>query len=119
MPEPTTHSGSCHCGRVSFEATVDLTQVMECNCSHCQRKGFLLTFIAPSQFTLHSGEQELTAYQFNKKIIQHLFCRTCGVQAFARGSMPDGSPAMAVNIRCLEGVDLPALKPMPFDGRNM
>jgi hypothetical protein len=75
MPEPTTYSGSCHCGRVRYDATVDLTQVMECNCSHCRRKGFLLTFISPDQFTLHSGEQDLTAYQFNKKIIQHLFCR--------------------------------------------
>ena len=119
MPETQTYSGSCHCGRVRYEATVDLTQVLECNCSHCQRKGLLLTFISPSQFTLHSGEQDLTAYQSNKKIIQHLFCRTCGVQPFARGTMPDGSPAIAINLRCLEGVDLDALKPMPFDGRNM
>ena len=54
-----------------------------------------------------------------KKIIQHLFCRTCGVQPFARGTMPDGSPAIAVNMRCLEGIDLDSLKPMPFDGRNI
>jgi len=119
MPETQTYSGSCHCGRVRYEATVDLTQVLECNCSHCQRKGLLLSFISPSQFTLQSGEQDLTAYQFNKKIIQHLFCRSCGVQPFARGTMPDGSPAIAINLRCLEGVDLDALKPMPFDGRNM
>jgi hypothetical protein len=119
MSATKTHSGNCHCGRVRYEATVDLTQVMECNCSHCRRKGFLLTFISPDQFTLHSGEQDLTAYQFNKKIIQHLFCRTCGVQPFARGKMPDGSPAIAINIRCLEDVDPQALRPMPFDGRNM
>ena len=119
MPETQAYTGSCHCGRVRYEATVDLTQVLECNCSHCQRKGLLLSFISPSQFTLQSGEQDLTAYQFNKKIIQHLFCRSCGVQPFARGTMPDGSPAIAINIRCLEGVDLDALKPMPFDGRNM
>ena len=119
MPETQAYTGSCHCGRVRYEATVDLTQVLECNCSHCQRKGLLLSFISPSQFTLQSGEQDLTEYQFNKKIIQHLFCRSCGVQPFARGKMPDGSPAIAINIRCLEGVDLDALKPMPFDGRNM
>ena len=119
MPGTTTHAGSCHCGRVRYDATVDLTQVIECNCSHCQRKGFLLTFIPPSQFTLHSGEQDLTAYQFKKKIIQHFFCRAYGVQPFARGTMPDGSPAIAVNMRCLEGIDLDSLKPMPFDGRNI
>jgi hypothetical protein len=119
MPEPKTYAGSCHCGRVRYDAAVDLTQVIECNCSHCQRKGLLLTFIPPSQFTLHSGEQELTDYQFNKKIIHHLFCRTCGVEPFARGKMPDGSAAIAVNVRCLEGVDICALKPVSFDGRNM
>jgi hypothetical protein len=119
MAETKNYAGGCHCGRVRYDATVDLTQVMECNCSHCQRKGFLLTFIPPSQFTLHSGEQDLTEYQFNKKIIQHLFCSTCGVQPFARGKMPDGSPAIAINVRCLEGVELGTLNPMPFDGRDM
>jgi hypothetical protein len=119
MPEAKTYTGSCHCGRVRYDATLDLAQVIECNCSHCQRKGLLLTFVPSSQFTLRSGEQELADYQFNKKIIRHLFCRTCGVQPFARGKMPDGSAAVAVNVRCLEGVDVSALKPMPFDGRNM
>ena len=119
MPDATTYSGSCHCGRVRYDVTANLAQVMECNCSHCVRKGLLLTFVTPAQFTLHSSEQELAEYQFNKKIIQHLFCRTCGVQPFARGTMPDGSPAVAVNVRCLQGVDISALKPMPFDGRNM
>ena len=65
------------------------------------------------------SSQVTREYLFNKKIIQHLFCRNCGVQPFARGTMPDGSPAIAVNVRCLEGVDLQALTPMPFDGRNM
>src|SRR5262245_51884510 len=35
------YQGSCHCGRVSFEVEGDLGQVMECNCSHCSRKGYL------------------------------------------------------------------------------
>jgi hypothetical protein len=119
MPDAKTYTGSCHCGRVHFDVTTDLATVMECNCSYCARKGFLLAPVTPDQFTLHSGEQDLTDYQFNKKNIHHLFCRTCGVQPFARGTMPDGSPAIAVNVRCLEGVDVSALKPMPFDGRNM
>ena len=119
MAEPKTYAGKCHCGRVRYDATVDLGQLIECNCSHCRRKGFLLTFIPPSQFTLHAGEDALTDYQFNKKIIHHLFCATCGVEPFARGTMPDGSPAIAINVRCLEDVDLAALEPMPFDGRNM
>lgn len=118
MAEAKNYAGSCHCGRVRYDVTADLTQVMECNCSHCARKGFLLTFVPPSKFTLHAGENDLTEYQFNKKIIHHLFCRACGVEPFARGKMPDGSPAIAINVRCLEGVDLDALKTAPFDGRS-
>ena len=118
MPDAKSYSGSCHCGRVRYDVTTDLTKVLECNCSHCERKGLLLTFVTPGQFALHSGEQELMEYQFHKKIIHHLFCRSCGVEPFARGKMPDGSPAIAINVRCLEGVEISALKPMPFDGRN-
>jgi hypothetical protein len=104
---------------VRYEATLDLSEVMECNCSHCQSKALLLSFTPASQFTLHSGEEELTEYLFNKKIIQHMFCRTCGVQPFARSNMPDGTPMVAVNVRCLQDVDLETVNPKPFDGRNM
>ena len=119
MPGTQNYAGSCHCGRVRYNVTLDLGQVLECNCSHCQRKGLLLAFVTPAEFTLHSGEQDLADYQFNKKIIRHLFCRSCGVQPFARGKMPDGSAAVAVNVRCLEGVDTAALNPTPFNGRDM
>ena len=64
------------------------------------------------------SSQVTVEYRFNKKIIHHLFCRSCGVEPFARGKMPDGSPAIAINVRCLEGVETSTLKPMPFDGRN-
>ncbi|WP_442881038.1 GFA family protein, partial [Aeromonas sp.] len=32
------YKGSCHCGRIAFEAEGELTQAMACNCSICQRK---------------------------------------------------------------------------------
>jgi hypothetical protein len=67
---------------------------------------------------LKSGESALRDYQFNKAVIHHLFCATCGVESFARGRKPDGSEAVAINVRCLEGVDFGALKPMPVDGRS-
>ena len=119
MAESKNYPGSCHCGKVRFAVTADLSKVMECNCSHCARKGFLLTFVTPAAFNLTSGEDNLTEYQFNRKIIHHLFCRTCGIEPFARGKLPDGSSAIAVNVRCLEGVEISALNPMPFDGRSL
>jgi hypothetical protein len=118
VPESAKHSGGCHCGTVRYEVTTDLSPVISCNCSICQKRGALLTFVKAPQFTLLSGEDDMTDYQFNKKIIHHLFCGTCGIASFARGRGPDGSEMVAINVRCLDDVDLDALTPMPFDGKS-
>lgn len=115
----TKHTGGCHCGKVRYEVETDLATVMSCNCSICQKRGALLTFVPTPQFTLLAGEDALTDYQFNKKIIHHLFCGTCGVGSFARGVAPDGSEMVAVNVRCLDDVDPAALTVTPFDGKSM
>jgi hypothetical protein len=115
----TKHGGGCHCGTVRYEVETDLGRVMSCNCSICQKRGALLTFVPASQFTLLSGGDALTDYQFNKKIVHHLFCGTCGVGSFARGRGPDGSEMVAVNVRCLDNVDVAALTITPFDGKSL
>jgi hypothetical protein len=110
--------GSCHCGKVKYEAKADIKGVVSCNCSICMRSGTLLTFVPSEDFTLLSGEDALADYQFNKHVIHHLFCTTCGVRSFARGVGPDGKPMVAINVRCLEGIDLESLDVMHYDGRN-
>jgi hypothetical protein len=119
MPETRTMTGGCHCGRVRYEVTTDLAVVMECNCSHCSKRGLLLTFVTPDKFRSISGDDGLTDYQFNKKVIHHLMCPDCGIESFARGTAPDGKEMVAVNVRCLDDVDLKALSPVPFDGRSI
>jgi hypothetical protein len=113
-----TQAGSCHCGQVSFEVDGDLEQVMECNCSHCSRKGILLWFVPRAQFKLLQGGDSLTTYKFNKKIIAHQFCKTCGCQPFAYGIDPSGAEMAAINVRCLPDVELSSLSRIPFDGRS-
>jgi PAS domain-containing protein len=65
-----------------------------------------------------AAEDALTTYHFNKKVIDHLFCSTCGVTSFARGKKPDGTPMVAVNTRCLDGVDVQKLEVTHFDGAS-
>ena len=113
-----TYVGSCHCGKVRYEARADLRSAISCNCSICQRTGTLLAFVPMANFTLLQGEEALADYQFNKKVIHHLFCTTCGVRSFARGIGPDGTEMAAINVRCLEGVDLASLDVVHFDGRK-
>jgi hypothetical protein len=108
--------GGCHCGRVRFRVIADLAQVSECNCSMCSKKGFLHLIVPPEQFKLLRGKDELTTYQFNTGTAKHWFCRNCGIHAFY---VPRSDPEkIDVNARCLEGVDIAALSPRRFDGKN-
>jgi hypothetical protein len=118
MPETKTYTGGCHCGRVRYEVATDLAVVIECNCSHCSKRGLLLTFVTPDKFKSVAGDDGLMDYQFNKKMIHHLMCPDCGIESFARGTAPNGQEMVAINVRCLDDVDLKELSPVPFDGRN-
>jgi hypothetical protein len=111
-----TYDGACHCGRVRFRVTVDLSRVSECNCSICSKKGYLHAIVPRSAFELHAGEDELTTYRFNTGVARHLFCRHCGVHGFY---VPRSDPdKIDVNVRCLDGVDIRSLNVIPFDGRR-
>ncbi len=112
------YSGSCHCGNVAFEVEGEIEQVIDCNCSHCRRKGYLLWFVPRENVRFKRGENELATYTFNKHVIQHRFCPTCGTAPLAFGERPPGTPLAAVNVRCLEDVDLGALKTVQVDGRS-
>lgn len=111
------HTGSCQCGAVAFEATVDISEPVTCNCSRCQRLGSVLAFTPRENFTLLRGQDALTEYTFNRHVIRHQFCKICGIQPFAYGQMPDGSAVVAINVNCLDGVDPRALPARHVDGR--
>lgn len=112
------HTGSCHCGKVKYEVEMNVENAISCNCSICMKRGTLLDFVPETNFKLLSGEADLQDYQFNKKIIHHLFCKTCGVVSFAKGSAPDGTKMIAINLRCLDGIDLSKLKIQEYDGKS-
>jgi hypothetical protein len=113
-----TYQGSCHCGALRFSVDGTIGQVIECNCSICSRKGSLLWFVPRNQFALHTPEKDASTYMFNKHVIEHKFCSKCGIGPYALGKDPKGNEMAAINVRCLEGVDLAALKRVPFDGRS-
>lgn len=118
MAEPRKYSGGCHCGRVRYEVTLDLSApAITCNCSICSKTGSMLTFVAVEQFTLRSGEDALTDYQFNTKNIHHFFCSTCGIRSFARGTDKAGKEMRAINVRCLDDIDLEKVATQHNDGK--
>ena len=115
-----TYSGGCQCGKVRYEVQVEIGEVLECNCSRCARLGFLLAFTPASHFKLLSGEADLTTFKFNRHMIEHQFCSSCGIQSFALGTHPKtGEKVAAINVRCVDGIEVGGLKVRKVDGRSL
>jgi len=118
--ESKTWTGSCHCGAVTFEIDAPeeaMSQPVACNCSMCGRSGAWMVFVPEDSFRARSGEDSLRDYQFGKRHIHHLFCTTCGLKPYSRGiNLEGGGMTYAVNLRCVDGVDLRKLEPNWYDG---
>ena len=114
-----TYTGSCQCQAVEFEFDGEVESVMECNCSRCERTGMSLAFVPGDKFRIKKGEDSLANYQFNKKQINHLFCKTCGVQSFSTSTAPDGTQMVAVNLRTVDGINRKSLPVQEYDGKSL
>lgn len=112
------YQGSCHCGQIAFSVEGDIPEVMSCNCSICQRKGTLMWFVPRSAMRLLTPREKMSTYTFNKHVIKHHFCPTCGIHPFGEGASPTGQEMAAINVRCLEDVDLSALTIKHYNGRE-
>ncbi|MDP9011048.1 MAG: GFA family protein [Pseudomonadota bacterium] len=112
-----THTGGCHCGRVRFEVTAPAKlEVSDCNCSICNKFGYLHLIVRADQFVLVSGRGDLTTYTFNTRVAKHTFCSHCGVKSFyVPRSHPEG---VSVNARCIDDGTVESMSVTPFDGRN-
>ncbi len=110
-----THRGGCHCGRVRFEVTAPARiDVADCNCSICNKSGYLHLIVSAADFRLLAGGDALTTYTFNTGVAKHHFCSNCGVKSFyVPRSHPDG---VSVNARCLDAGTVESMTVTPFDG---
>ena len=112
------YQGSCHCGAVAFDVEGEIASAMSCNCSMCQRKGSLLWFVPRDTLKRTTPEEASRVYMFNKHLLKHRFCPVCGIHPYAEGKDPKGNDMAAVNIRCIEGIDLEAITITHYDGRS-
>lgn len=110
-------AGGCHCQAIRWKACLaSPIRVQDCNCSICDKAGFLHILTPADQFQLVSGLDDLAVYRWNTGLAAHLFCRICGVKSFYRPrSNPNG---WSLNARCV--VDRASLSLIiePFDGQN-
>lgn len=113
-----SYRGSCHCGKIAYEVQGTPEQVIDCNCSHCSRKGYLLWFVDRDQLRIDTPEDQLATYTFNKHSIKHHFCPACGCAPFGMAADKSGAQKAAINVRCLEDIDLKTLQVIPVDGKS-
>lgn len=113
----TWRAGGCHCGAVRFETALpEVVEAQACNCSMCEKVGFIHVIVPESRFRLLQGEDQITTYTFNTGVAKHIFCKVCGVKSFYRPrSNPDG---WSVNARCLDQADALDIRIEAFDGRH-
>lgn len=115
----TTHTGSCHCGAIAFEVEGIIDSGLACNCSICSRRASLLWFVPRASLKLKTPAAAAATYLFNKHTIKHRFCATCGIHAFGEGTDPEGNAVAAINLRCIENIDLAAIPVNQFDGKAL
>lgn len=100
------HKGACDCGNVAFEVQGELTIAVACRCPRCSRSGSLMWFVHMDRLHLLSSGEGLGTYTFDIHEIKRHFCQTCGIQPYAEVVDSQGHAMAAINIRCLEEIDV-------------
>jgi hypothetical protein len=111
--------GSCHCGSVRFRFDGEpITTGLRCNCSICSRKGAVMSvpYYSPEDFALDEGAGCLGVYRFGDNVVNHYFCKCCGIYPFHDLATKPGH--YRVNLGCVDGIDPLALAIDVVDGRS-
>ena len=113
------HTGGCHCGAVRYSVELDPSTGTMCNCTVCTKIASVGAIAKPAAFTLISGGDSLSSYEWGGKTAQRKFCKHCGVHCFAYGHLDVlGGDYVSINLNTLDDFDLSRIKLSYWDGRH-
>ena len=122
------HHGSCHCGAVRFEVEAEIDHVRECDCSICRRRGALNFRVAHDALRILTPIDAMAVYRWGSMTGADYFCRKCGILPFRKpGDLTASERAAghsefhgwAINVRCLDDVDLAGLPRRSVEGSKV
>jgi hypothetical protein len=122
-----TIKGSCHCGKTTFEIEGEIPeQLTRCTCSFCSKRGSLYAYYQPEQFRVSVSPEDDGIYRWNSKLIDHHFCKNCGITtfsdspAFELGVVWDNKTRrIGVNARLFDNFDAASAPEFVIDGKNL
>ena len=85
--------------------------------SICIRKGAIVSsqYIPAADFTPHANPDDLGDYRWNDRLVNHLFCLTCGIYPYTATTSTDiASTSAASKASILFSLDISIL-----DGRSL
>ena len=93
----TAVTGSCHCGAVRYAVAYAPTEINDCQCTHCQKRGVLWAYYEPGDVTVSGAS---STYMWGDRTTVFHFCPTCGCTTHwvAAGPTPD---RVGINTRLL------------------
>ena len=96
--------GSCHCGRITYEAEVDPERVNMCHCTDCQMltgSAYRVSVPVPKEsFHLLTGQPKpyiKTAESGARRV--HTFCADCGTPVYS--CAVEDPPTYSLRVGCL------------------
>ena len=104
--------GQCHCGQVSYEATVDPDKAHICHCTDCQAlSGTAFRTVVPAReqdFTLRGEPRTYVKLGTTGARRAQVFCPNCGSQVFATSDEPPGNRIIGIRLgTCNQRASLP------------
>jgi hypothetical protein len=116
--------GRCHCGAIQFEVPQMPTELSECNCSFCVRRGALGADYPQKDFKLLTAPDRVSTYQWGTYVGSHHYCAVCGIGThsvfpnFETGKPDFDDIRVGVNARLFEDLAWEQLPVRKENGRE-